>query len=242
MTDEKAKFESPEADARRAETEIRKLAGVMGCRVVVAHDGEVLEVHVVSSEERHPKQIIRDIETVLLASFGVRIDHKKISVARYPAANSLVSGSRDKDRRERTNPRLRFLGLRINLTPHGGEIEVALGREKLQAFGSSSFTLASDPARAVVEATLEAVGRFLSDGNFQVGSVRRIEIGSHEGFLVQVDHVQAGRSVPLLGSALLSRDPNLSALHAALDAVNRYAGRLESTAGLDFEAGPEIAP
>jgi hypothetical protein len=235
--DTTAKFRNPEEDVGKAEAEIRQLAGVMGCRVVAGRDGEVLEIHVVSSEERHPKQIIRDIETVLLASMGVRIDHKKVSVARYPGPRPAPSGSAET--RERAGARLRFLRLQINLTPDGGEVEVALGRERFQGFGRARFTLSSDPARAVVEAALQGIAQFLREGSFQIGHVQRAQIGSHEAVFVQVDHVQSGRSIPLLGSALVSRDPNLAALLAALDAVNRTIGRLEPATGTEFVAGPE---
>jgi hypothetical protein len=239
MTEETTKFGNPDVDRRRAEAEIRKLAGVMSCRVVAGRDGEILEIHVVASEERHPKQVIRDIETVLLASLGVRVDHKKVSVARYPAAQPVGSPPGDHDRRERTSLRLRFVSLQTKLTPDGGEVEVVLGKQLVQGHGKASFTLTSDPSRAAVEAALDAVGRFLREGSFQIGSVRRSSIGSHEAVLVQVDHVHAGRSVPLLGSSLVSRDPHLAALHATLDAVNRYLGRLESLPGLEIEAGPD---
>ncbi len=228
MTEETTKFVNPEVDRRRAEAEIRKLAGVLSCRVVAGRDGEILEIHVVASEDRHPKQVIRDIETILLASLGVRVDHKKVSVARYPAAPAAGSPPGDHDRRERTNARLRFVSLQTKLTPEGGEVEVVLGRNLVQGHGKAGFTLTSDPSRAVVEAALDAVGRFLREGSFQIGSVRRSSIGSHEAILVQVDHVHAGRSVPLLGSSLVSRDPHLAALHAALDAVNRQRQEVEA--------------
>ncbi|MFH1681131.1 MAG: hypothetical protein ABIH26_10860, partial [Candidatus Eisenbacteria bacterium] len=166
-----------------------------------------------------------------------RIDHKKVSVARYPAQRPETAAAAGA--REKAAGRLRFQRLQMNLTPDGGESEVTLEREKFHGFGRSRFTLSSDPARAVVEATLQAVAQFLREGSFQIGSVQRTHIGSHDAVFVQVDHVQSGRSIPLLGSALVSRDPNLTALLAALDAVNRYMGRLEPTTGAEFVAGPE---
>jgi hypothetical protein len=231
------RFRNPEEDAQRAEAEIRQLAGVMGCRVVTGRDGEILEIHVVSSEERHPKQTIRDIETVLLASMGIRVDHKKISVARYPAPHT--SPPQKAPRAEKGGFRVRFLSLRVTLTAEGGEAEVVLGRDRFQGFGKSGFALSADPARAIAEATLEAVRHFLEDGGFQLGSVRRTNVGDHDAVIVQVDSLQSGRTVPLLGSALVTRDANLSALHAALDAVNRLIGRMEPSAGNDIVAGPE---
>ena len=229
-------FSSPEKDSPKAEQEIRGLAGVLSCRVVTNPDGRILEIHVVASPERHPKQIIRDIETVLFATFGVRIDHKKVSVAQVPASPEPVPPT---DRDVESAPRLRFLELHTTLTPEGGEIQAVLGRERNRGFGKASFTIASDPARAVVEATLDAVGKYTREGRFQLGVVQRGRMGEHEAVFVQVDHVRPGRSLPLLGSAIVRRDPNLSALHAALDAVNRFLGTLDPTEGKEIAAGPE---
>jgi len=230
-------FRNPEEDPRRAEDEIRGVAGVMSCRVVSNPKGEILEIHVVASPERRPKQIIRDIETVLLASLDVRIDHKKVSVAQIPAGRP-AKGREETDPQVVAPVRLRFLALRTSLTPEGGEIEVTLGRDRFHGFGKAAFTISGDPTRAVVEATVQAVARFLRSGGFQVGSVQQSMMGTHQAVFVQVEHVTSGRSVPLLGSALVLRDPNLSALFATLDAVNRYMGRLDATTGVEWVAGP----
>ncbi len=40
-----------------------------------------LEVHVLAGSSRSPKQVVRDVESAVMARLGVAIDHKKISVA-----------------------------------------------------------------------------------------------------------------------------------------------------------------
>ena len=73
----------------------------------------------------------------------------------------------------------------------------------------------------MVEAALLAVGRFVREGTFQFGAVQEGNLGGHDAVFVQVEHFLSGRSVPLLGSALVLRERSLSALLATLDAVNR---------------------
>ena len=208
-------------DPRGAEREIRKIASVRSCRVVTDTGGGLLEIHVVAGPSRHPKQIIRDVETVFLAVFDTRIDHRKVSVA-------TVSDETPERRPESDSSpdRLRFVTLRTSLDPAGGEVEVVLARGEFQGFGKSAFSLASGPLRAVAEATLHAIGRFVSEGSFQLGDVTRGTLGGAEAVFVHVQHILADRSFPLLGSSLAHRDVNLSALYATLDAVNRYLGRL----------------
>ncbi|MFO8059616.1 MAG: hypothetical protein R6U70_03040 [Bacillota bacterium] len=57
------------------------LAGVQACRVVCNQWGAVEEIHILAADDRHPKQIVRDIESALAAKWGLQVDHKKISVA-----------------------------------------------------------------------------------------------------------------------------------------------------------------
>src|SRR5689334_16390447 len=60
---------------------LASLPGVISARVVEAEGGGVGDVHVLTGAEVPPKQTVRNVESALLAHFGVRIDHRKISVA-----------------------------------------------------------------------------------------------------------------------------------------------------------------
>jgi hypothetical protein len=60
---------------------ICQIPTVLRCAVTVNDWGSVEEIHVLTNTERSPKQIVRDIESALLAQWGLRIDHKCISVA-----------------------------------------------------------------------------------------------------------------------------------------------------------------
>lgn len=55
--------------------------GVAGCRVVTDSSGNLTELHVVSTGERPPKFLVRDIQTVLLVRLNYSIPHRRISVA-----------------------------------------------------------------------------------------------------------------------------------------------------------------
>src|SRR4051794_41897518 len=79
---------SPAADAipdpwgvRRAENLLTSLEGVLSARVVTTPLGEVSEIHVLAQSGLAPKQIVRNIESALLAQLGLKVDHRKISIA-----------------------------------------------------------------------------------------------------------------------------------------------------------------
>ena len=66
---------------RRAENLLTSLEGVLSARVVTTPLGEVSEVHVLAQAGLQPKQLVRNIESALLAHLGLRVDHRKISIA-----------------------------------------------------------------------------------------------------------------------------------------------------------------
>ncbi|MEX2178765.1 MAG: hypothetical protein WD801_08660 [Gemmatimonadaceae bacterium] len=66
---------------RRAEELLGSLPGVVSARIVVAPGGAVEEIHLLTTDEVNPKSTVRNVESALLAHLGMRVNHKKISVA-----------------------------------------------------------------------------------------------------------------------------------------------------------------
>jgi hypothetical protein len=66
---------------RRAEELLTTLPGVKSAKIVASPNGEVDEIHVLTTAEYTPKQTVRNIESALIAHLGMRVDHRKISVA-----------------------------------------------------------------------------------------------------------------------------------------------------------------
>src|SRR2546430_13763590 len=66
---------------KRAENLIASLTGVLSARVVVTPLGEGSEIHVLTMSDMQPKQVVRNIESALMAQLGMEIGHRKISVA-----------------------------------------------------------------------------------------------------------------------------------------------------------------
>jgi hypothetical protein len=78
----------------RAEELLVTLPGVLNVRIVSGPSGDVSEVHVLTTTEVSPKQTVRNVESALLANLGMRVSHKKISVATSegPAAEAIRAG------------------------------------------------------------------------------------------------------------------------------------------------------
>src|ERR1700691_142939 len=67
-------------DVQAIEGEITRLPEIVACRIVADPLGRPLEVHVLAHPGKHPKQVVRDIQSVALASFGLEIDRRIVSV------------------------------------------------------------------------------------------------------------------------------------------------------------------
>ena len=66
---------------RRAEELLATLPGVIAARIVASETGAVDEIHLLTTSETTPKQTVRNVESALIAHLGMRVDHRKISVA-----------------------------------------------------------------------------------------------------------------------------------------------------------------
>jgi hypothetical protein len=66
---------------QRAEDLLATLPGVISARIVASSNGAVDEIHLLTTMEVTPKQTVRNVESALMAHLGMRVSHKKISVA-----------------------------------------------------------------------------------------------------------------------------------------------------------------
>ena len=70
-----------EWNIERAEALLNSLRGVVSARVVARPGGVIEEIHLLTDGDVPAKQSVRNVESALLAHFGLKIDHRKVSVA-----------------------------------------------------------------------------------------------------------------------------------------------------------------
>jgi hypothetical protein len=64
-----------------------RIPAVSAAKVVLSPSGDIAEVHVVASDKRSPKLVVRDIQSVARAMFFLDIDYRRVSVVQLPAEN-----------------------------------------------------------------------------------------------------------------------------------------------------------
>ncbi|MGQ9791420.1 MAG: hypothetical protein ACUVR7_12265 [Armatimonadota bacterium] len=205
--------------AEQVEHVIRQLRDVLSARVVVDKTGAIQEIHVLVSSNRSPKQVVRDIESALLASHGIVVDHRKISVAQMQGA--LLRSVKN---------RLRVADVEITVNGTKAEATVHLQR------GSETFTgqaagqgSQSNQLRLIANATVRAVEQAcrMTD-QIAVEDINPSVMVAGRQIVIAVVNMlsQYGEDV-LTGSALVRNDVNRAVVNAVLDALNRRTAALQ---------------
>lgn len=224
--------------ASRAEAAIRRLRDVEGVSVRAEGD-DILEIHVLTSSERPPKNIVRDVQTVLRTGLGVGIDHRVVSVARAQSGGRTevagVAASEEPLFDEagetgppRTGERIQFEGVNLFVSGPRTQAQVELRWQGLPRIGSAAGWSARDEAhRLVAQATAAAVQEFLADPiALDVQGVEFEAFGRHRVAVVAISLVAHRQEKLLTGTCRIEQDTPQAVALATLDALNRVVGGL----------------
>ena len=222
---------------QRAEELLSSLPGVVSARIVADDAGAVREIHVLTSLEVPPKQTVRNIESALIAHLGMRVDHRKISVATTTATATArprpaldIGGSDAPAAEAAAGPAA--AGRRI----YFDDVEVVRSRARgvtcrvTLRKGDASFTGEAEGMeheRARVElaarATLEAIAAAEGlQGLLALEGVQRIAAFGREFAFVAVTARQQRLTAMLTGTCEVHESLETAGALAVLDATNRW--------------------
>lgn len=195
-------------DVKKLESIISQISGVTAVRVVP--DGDNLrEIHVIADSAKNPKQIVRDVETAILASTGLRIDRKIISVAQ-------MAGE------VRTRPEYAVISLTTEDLGKNLRVTVVVehGEDRYEgtAEGAKTSIQKLKTAGAAVISALDE----LTESIYSVDDVRIVTLAGKEFLLCHITKLENGKEKSLVGTAELEKDPLLAAANAALEVLVRY--------------------
>src|SRR5688572_5727389 len=85
-------------DLDELEHELCRIPEITAARIVADGDGRIAEVHILSLPHKHAKQVVRDVQSVAMATFGIDLDRRIVSVVQLDAvASSSITGPDDDD-------------------------------------------------------------------------------------------------------------------------------------------------
>lgn len=207
-------------DQKREREEIRslicQLQGVISADVSYNGQDEIQEIHVLANFDRSPKQVVRDIESILVTQRGLRLDHKKISVAQIRGNGSV----------DQKSSRIQFVRVGVSVSGLENKVEVELVKGGIPSLGIAEGPSSEmNQLRLIVEATLRAVKNYLnSKHTFVFEGIKRISEGK-DILLVTIIALTPRDERKLVGSAFCEGDRNKTAVFSTLDALNRYLER-----------------
>jgi hypothetical protein len=198
------------------EAAVTSVPGVIGARLVAGFERQVDELHVLTVIDRSAKQTVRDVQTVLMARFGIPTDHRVISVVQLEEGRGLPALA--------ARPVIEEVGVVRSGTTV--EASVVLGERDTSHRGSA--TGAATPTgrhRAVAHATLAALRPLLGDTTLvELEGVDLVEVASHRLAVVVLQVRSARTEISLSGTALAHDNADDAIARALLDALNRTLG------------------
>ena len=202
------------------EDALRSIPGVRAVSVVTGPDATPVEVHVLATPGKPAKQIVRDVQSLAMASYGLALDHRIVSVVQVGDDPAVTSIAPAPELQGAPRPSL------TSITVHSrdGEVEVTVA---LSIDGSVFTGTASGPGapihrpRIVAQASLRAVDELLGLPS-HVETATIVSAGEREVALavLTLSIPRIGEQA-LCGSALVRGDAEDAVARAVLAAINR---------------------
>ena len=225
----------PVFDLPALERELCRIPEVTAARIVAGDDGEIEEVHILSLPSKHPKQVVRDVQSVAMASFNVDVDRRLVSVVQLDAGTTETLFAAEPENGELPEPVVdvptRIEIVSVSAIPTGVRCtaEVVLSRGGQQATGTADGLVATNSLpRVVGQATMSAL-RCLEPAaaRADLESATVLHLGDRAVALATVVIVVSPYEEVCSGSAVVRVAGELDAVaRAVLDATNRRLPQL----------------
>jgi hypothetical protein len=218
---------------KRAEELLATLPGVIAARIVASETGAVDEIHLLTTADVSPKQTVRNVESALIAHLGMRVDHRKISVA------TTVDPQKTLDMKESVEVaqaaeaavnrrRLYFEDVEVRRSRVKGvtcRVTLRKGDESIVGEAEGAETERSR-AELAARATLLAIGQAEGENYaLALDGCKLIDAFEREFVFVGITARWGRESVMLAGSCEVRESAETASVLAVLDATNRWIGR-----------------
>lgn len=207
---------APQVLSTDIESVIASLTNVLSTRVVMGRNDTIEEIHVLTDSSRTPKQFVRDVESALMARFGIDLDHKKVSIAQTQ------NGKQPKI----ADTRLKFSDAFIALNGTQAEALVRLRQNGSVYEGQiSGHSSSNSQLRLIATATLKAIESMGEGISLALEDLNpSVSLSGYTVVVVFISMISPIGEEQLTGSAIVKQDLWKAVVNATLDAVNRRLG------------------
>lgn len=211
-------------DLADVEREICRLPDVSIARIVSESSGRVTEVHVVAQPGKRPKQIVRDVQSIALASFGLELDRRIVSVVQLGShgdGEPVVVGNRPL-----------IVAITAEASGLRSLVRVTLSRDEDEAVGFAEGSIAMTARhRLVATATVDALRQLDPAAEcIDVDHAQIVRVGQLDVAVVTIVFVMPPNEQVVAGSAIVRPQQEADAVaRAVLDATNRRLAYVNTT-------------
>lgn len=196
----------------KIEEQIEKLESIVSCKIIQGEDSSFHEVHIVSNKNRSAKQLVRDVQSLLIATYGIQIDHKIISIAEIMC-----------DDVKKKYKRLKVLS--VSYDNNGDKVSIKISLEKdgeIFSNASQGINVRRNIDRMLVDTTLRTIEEaFGYEETFVLEDIKTVSFNTAEAVVVIIG-IYNTIEQRFCGTSLVGQDDKKAVVKATLDAVNRY--------------------
>jgi len=205
-------------DLPTIERELCRLPDVSVARLVADDAGRIVEVHILATPNKHPKQIVRDVQSVALAEFGLEIDRRVVSVVQLGDGDLMLRGD------DGAGFRPSIVSIQAEVNGLRSLVRVTLANDSGEAVGNASGSIATTARhRLVANATVDALRRLDPAAEcLDVEHAEVVRVGACDVAVVTIVFVAPPTEQVVSGSAIVRANQEADAVaRAVLDATNR---------------------
>lgn len=193
------------------ENYLTNIKSVQTSKIVTDSNNNIIEIHVLSDNSRHSKQVARDIRSVLLSRFNLDVDYKLISVAQI-----------DKNLSINSELRLLYDGYTNELSSDRIKIQAKLSWDEKEFIGEAEgIKSEKNTLKVAALATLNAIKNAIDLDCFIVEDIQTARVADKDVMISAITYVDRGMETVLTGSAIINGNKIDSTIKATLNAINR---------------------
>lgn len=193
---------------------LEQMDSIISARLALENkDATIEKIYIISNAKRNPKQLSRDIQSILAATYAIEVDYKNISIAELPC----------KELNKMTN-RLKVEGVSYENKGDRASVTVNISnKEKKYSHSYEGLNINKNIDRMLVNATLRNIEKALGvDHIFILEDVASVSISIEKVVIAIIICAYGGEEKRMSGSCIVREDHKEAVVKATLDSINRY--------------------
>ncbi|HVM54169.1 MAG TPA: hypothetical protein VM262_13300 [Acidimicrobiales bacterium] len=227
-------------DLGGVERELCRIPEVQAARIVADEHGRPVEVHILATTGKGAKQLVRDVQSVAIASGGIDFDHRIVSVVQLETEHGAVAPSNGDAKP--TNGTSTVTAPKPATTERVVVESVVVAKKELQAVATVTLRHGDDEVVGTAQGTIASTARWRIVAEASLNALRLLEpaacsvaiemagvqrVGDRELGIVTLVLVIPPNEELLAGVAPVRGSAEDDAIaRAVLDATNRRLARL----------------